>query len=91
MTVHHPQNIDPIFALMVAVVQRALRDLKSSDLDARRRTIQWFTSEKKDYIFSYLAIKEFLGLEMSGADAVAEILKEISENPCYRKISEGSL
>ena len=94
MTAHYLQDIDPIFALMVAIVQRALGDLRSSDPKARDRTIQWFTSEHKDYIFSYQAIKEFLGLEISGTEVVEQVLKGRRVNPYqapyYTKLPEGS-
>ena len=82
MTAHYLQNIDPIFALMVAIVQRALGDLRSLDSKVRERTIEWFTSEQKDYIFSYLAIKEFLGIEISGIEIVEQVLKERKTKPC---------
>lgn len=81
MTAHYLQNIDPIFALMVAIVQRALGDLRSLDSKVRERTIEWFTSEQKDYIFSYLAIKEFLGIEISGIEIVEQVLKERKTKP----------
>jgi hypothetical protein len=52
-------------ALMLAVLEEAIRSLRAPDARARAQAELWMTSRERRYIFSFAAICEALGLEPS--------------------------
>ena len=54
-----------IQALMLAVLEEAIRTLQSPDSRAREEAELWMTSRERRYVFSFTVICEALGLEPS--------------------------